>query len=129
MPEGAAPFEAGVCIWVEGEESCPAEFSERTVYYDEVDDTRSCSACSCGDPTGSCSEPEVRLHPNNSCACVSAGSCNVGTTCEQLGFDDVNSMDLRVPPELQGQASCEPSDVGPAGDATPSGATTVCCAS
>jgi hypothetical protein len=53
LPE-MADSSAPICIYQEGDVDCPAAspFTERTVSYRDFEDTRACSDCSCGTPTG-----------------------------------------------------------------------------
>lgn len=66
LPEMADP-RAPICIYQDGDVECPASspFSERTVSYRDVDDTRACSDCSCGTPfgDGACGETVVFSTP------------------------------------------------------------------
>jgi hypothetical protein len=64
VPKVAAPFEAGVCIWAEGDLECPAgsDFSNREVRGAGLLDSRACSDCSCGPASGEdCDDAVVRL--------------------------------------------------------------------
>jgi hypothetical protein len=45
----SAPLASPSCIWAEGDLACPAgDYSEREVVHRGIEDTRSCSECSCG---------------------------------------------------------------------------------
>jgi hypothetical protein len=66
VPELDNPLET-FCIYRDGDNACPSgPYTERTLYYDTIDDGRSCTACTCGTATGSCTgtwtscEPPVR---------------------------------------------------------------------
>lgn len=59
MDETCAPVVpdafADTCIAQTGDVQCPVSpYSERAVYYGDFADTRSCSECTCGTPTGTC---------------------------------------------------------------------------
>ncbi len=50
VPELSAGFISAHCVYTEGDVPCPVgtDFSNRTVYFAEITDTRDCSSCSCG---------------------------------------------------------------------------------
>lgn len=63
------PFAATSCIWTEGATQCPAgDYVERDIIYRSVDDTRSCSECSCGGAQNVACEGQIavsRSWPNH----------------------------------------------------------------
>lgn len=55
MPIAPEGFEDSLCIYMEGENECPAgDFSEQFIHYSGVDDTRNCSSCQCGMAAATC---------------------------------------------------------------------------
>ncbi len=117
-PEGLP--DAPLCITHEGEHGCPADFGVRSVLQGGVNDDRGCSSCSCGAPTGlSCDglELEDAIFPEDSGPVTMDGNCTFAGLAGEFCFE----------PDLVG--SCAASGGDAQGAATPSGATTVCCAS
>ncbi len=129
---GASCIDAGgtgsVCVWQAGDHACPAgDFSERTVYFrGDISDGRSCTACSCGTPQGSCPTTEARLHEGYYCNGPSVGirqNCEeacFGPGCETYAISAGLSLGAA-------QASCEPSTSEVQGAATGTDPVTVCC--
>ena len=67
----AAGFTA--CIAHEGDVACPAGYSpymEKHVFYGGVDDTRSCSACTCGAPAGGACSALVSVYSDAACSAL-----------------------------------------------------------
>lgn len=58
------------CVWITGEHSCPANFtySRRVMYEQEPKDSRSCSACSCGEPVGGACIANFRVFKDSGCS-------------------------------------------------------------
>ena len=73
--------EAGfaTCIWIKGDVTCPSEWPNKHAAYEDVDDTRSCAACVCGDPTGGDCTVTASVFANDTCSPSAAGSGVVGT--------------------------------------------------
>jgi hypothetical protein len=57
------------CVWRSGEHECPANFthSRRVMYEHEPKDSRSCSACSCGEPVGGSCTANFSIYKDSSC--------------------------------------------------------------
>jgi hypothetical protein len=116
--EPAEPFGPAVCIHKDGDEACPEGFPARTLVYAEFADTRSCTACNCGAPSGiSC--------PIN----TFAGACGnmgiplaPGNVCDNDNYYYV----ARLGPAIGG--SCPVSGGEPSGSLDPISPITVCCA-
>ena len=77
VPQPSAPYEAGVCVWAEGDLDCPAGFDDRTLYHSDFSDTRDCTACTCGSASGSCENASIRVRG----WCDVDGSICFGPTC------------------------------------------------
>jgi hypothetical protein len=129
VPAPSSPFKAAFCIEQSGAlATCPAAdgsvgYSSRFVYFATIDDTRACSACTCGLVTGaSCSGSVTQFQSSD-------GSCGNGQIVYPLGqtCDPVQQpADLELSVTASGGA-CAPSPSGPTGSATPSNAMTFCC--
>jgi hypothetical protein len=51
LPRPLSPFNAAVCIFIEGDAACPEGYDEPTeTYYTTVDDSRACQRCACNGP-------------------------------------------------------------------------------
>ncbi len=111
--------DAQLCIAHDGEHGCPAGFEVQSVLHAGAEDQRSCSSCSCGEPTGlSCSGLELvdAILPEHVGPVTMNGNCVLESASGELCFE----------PDLDG--ACAPSGGDAVGEATPSGPTTVCCA-
>lgn len=121
-------FESEVCIAREGVSGCPGDFPVQRTFATDVEDSRGCTACECGVPSGvvQCSA-SVRLSDTADCSnavisdvLVDAPVCQPALATMQYGR--VESMDV-----LSG--GCAPSGGEPVGEAVPTGEMTVCCRS
>jgi hypothetical protein len=118
-----AEFERNYCVWQDGEVDCPsATFTEKHTYYRELNDTRSCTACSCSGPNcnynwqvfnasdTSCSAPLLQLSSPNQCVEVNPSADK-----------------LRVGASITGDGKCAPSGGKSQGTVTADKPLTVCC--
>lgn len=127
VPKPAPPFDAGVCIWQEGEHECPADvgYTERTVHYRNFDDTRECSSCSCSAPSGSCPDASADLYFGANLLDtfqLEDGVCAILGSAEH---DQVTAARFETgDPEWE---PCQASQGGSTGEAIPTEPITVCC--
>lgn len=129
VPKPAAPFEAGVCIWSEGNVACPGgtDFVNREVRSTGVIDDRSCSECSCSGAIGqSCNDAELRfmgLHP-----LLADAAAEIDGTCNfvEHGSADVWTALTLVPGSPSG-GSCAEQGGNPQGTVQPESQITFCC--
>lgn len=124
VPNLVAPLEK-FCIYREGEHECPTgtPYGARTVYYDELDDGRSCSTCTCGSATGTC-QGAIQLTDNPNATCV--GEILVA----ELGYGactDTNTTLIAISGPSTPVGSCAPSGGQLQGSVARNGPTTVCC--
>ena len=119
LPDGAA-----LCIMRSGDRECPGSgpYTERTVFYTEIEDTRACSDCECAQDCDytwytfasadtTCETPLVTLSSvDEECAAVtpSGGAVRVGV-------------------DIAGNGDCAASGGEPEGSVSEAGAFTVCC--
>jgi hypothetical protein len=81
QPKSAAPFKTGLCVFKEGDNSCPiGPFSEKFVYFEKADDTRACSTCACGSPAGSTCDATVSVYGD-----AAVNNCTTELTTFQAG--------------------------------------------
>ena len=116
-----------VCVARDGEHACPDGYPLSDTVYREFDDTRSCSTCSCGAPTGDCTGYNVVLFAENACSGLGTATI-VPNTCEQSSNQPTQSGRLSAVPTLE-NAECAPAQPQPAelGGLSPQGPVTVCC--
>jgi len=123
-----APF-AKVCVYQAGTAMCPAgAYSVGHVFYGGVSDSRACSGCSCGSPTGaSCTGAQVQGFSVNTGTCGgTAVALPYGPACETLGVTVNGEQETTAPTANNG--TCAPSGGQASGTATPATPTTICCA-
>lgn len=118
-PQAEDPFDQ-LCIFQSGDVECPGEtFTERTLVYGGVEDTRACSGeCSCGAADSTCGG-SVQFSNSNACdnamSTVPAGACS-------MNFGEPFAQYV---PEPSG--TCVPSASSLSGEATAAQPTTLCC--
>lgn len=132
----ASPPPSGVplCVTQPGvAASCPGAYPNGpSVFYTGADDTRGCSTCTCGPPSGgSCSiaSPAVDTYGITDIKCVSpaASQLDAPNACAPLTGPD--AVMLIAVPTLVSAGACAVSGGGqPTGGATPTGAQSFCCA-
>jgi hypothetical protein len=130
QPKSATPFRSGLCVYKEGDQSCPVgDFSERFVYYEKADDTRACSMCECDAPTGSTCDATIKIYSD-----VAVNVCNT----EIASFTAGGCANLTGNPAVFGRAATITGPTGggcnvkagggqATGALTPVNATTFCC--
>ena len=117
-----APTEARTCISRQGDAICPeGDYVQRVLAYRDLEDERSCTACTCGDAEGACGAT-VTLKGGESCA---AGGPDEGPEDTCLTSDTpTRSVELEYNgPDL----TCEGSAVEAEGEVQPADPVTLCC--
>ncbi|HEY1690623.1 MAG TPA: hypothetical protein VGG39_00590 [Polyangiaceae bacterium] len=124
MPASSSPFSSGACVWQAGTATgCPAGYpTGPQVFYSGVADQRGCTACQCSPSSGATcmvSTPAIE-------------SCEDGTTFDAPSacapINTVEEVKLTANMTLT-PGTCGVAGGGaPTGTATPSGATSFCCA-
>lgn len=124
----------GPCIVRDGAHMCqPPYTTDATSYFDGTyEDTRSCSACTCGDPQGGtcqCQSPPcgVHLHYGTSCGGTGDAWLPEGGSCDTINTSFSNLAIIHVGSVLTNPGSCAPNQPTPTGAVTPTGTRTVCC--
>lgn len=116
----AVPAAWTSCIYKVGAgHICPAGYTDQNVYYDAFQDTRVCSGCSCGPPTGTCGGT-VRVAtgaPCNSETQIALGACApaAGVTHARYTATGPNN------------GACVPGSASLNGSAVPQNPVTFCC--
>ncbi len=105
-PATPAPF-SHLCITAPGAQSCPSgtPFTSQYVYYTGIEDTRSCTACSCGTPVNVCSA-------SGTVSFWTAYNCS-GTPTGTYTINDVNASVCQVLPMMSYYSTWTPSSFVP----------------
>ena len=64
----AVPPDFLLCIYHEGDTSCPDAYSDKHLVYGRFDDQRACSPCACGAPDGSMCTATLSVFKDNACS-------------------------------------------------------------
>lgn len=132
MPPASSPFSSAACVWQAGDHVCTVDgFSNKRLLYAGFDDSRGCTACSCGDPAGEC---EGRLWLRAAAGCE--GSVETIFTDGGCYASDLAVESAILPNSAAGcggscqtvvSAACEPQGGEPSGTIVPSEPHTFCC--
>jgi hypothetical protein len=131
MPVPQSPFHSGLCIMQAGNVSCTGQFSEQHLFYGGSMDTRTCSTCTCGAPSGGTCTATVEVY-------ATMGGTNCGGTPLATLHPTTQSTDcanLTGNPEVGSKKASFSAVTGgtcagtaqPSGTATPTNPTTFCC--
>jgi hypothetical protein len=108
------------CIYQGGTGAiCPAGYPDQSIYYDAFQDTRACSTCTCGTPTGTCGGT---VSVSSDAACNSEQQMNVGTCL--IAPDAVRARYTSTGPTNVG---CAPSTSNLSGSVAALNPVTFCC--
>lgn len=123
MPSPGSPFSDKPCILQKGDHTCPGTpYSQKTLIYEDVTDTRSCSTCSCGDPTGMSCTAVTTVYSDFNCTLGMIEVPHDGSCTETNYGPGSWRFDFTVD-----GGSCTASSVNATGQATPGEPTTICC--
>ena len=94
-----------------------------------IDDTRTCSPCGCGAPSGASCTATISIFPDGECTSAAIDAGSVGTAapvCVNLDAGEAPAVALavRLPDE---PGACQPTGGDAGGAAVGTGATTFCC--
>lgn len=131
-PADAAGF--SLCISQAGDLACPSDWPLKQTFYKTVEDTRSCTPCDCGAPTGGTCTALVSAFSDSTC------------TTTQVALKMSSSVSACVPVQTEGSpptspalggvtgskptyqpGTCLPSGGAPSGMLAPAEPTTFCC--
>lgn len=124
-PRPSAPFDSQICIYAAGAVACPSgsSYSNRIVRYASYTDTRACSSCSCGAPSGSCAGEVTLTEGPTSPSCGNILDANVSQGCHaETTGNAVNAIYEPAP-----AATCTASTGMVTGSLNPTQPTTFCC--
>jgi hypothetical protein len=124
VPVPSSPFQASVCIEQTGDVACPLTgYTAKYVYYGGVDDTRTCSTCSCGPVLGASCTGSITQFQSTDGGCTTAQTIyNLPLACAPLQ----QPSDLLLTLTASGGA-CKATPSAPTGSATPTMPMTFCC--
>jgi len=120
VPEG---FEDTLCIYMEGEQDCPAgDFTEQFVHHSGVVDDRDCTYCGCGPAPATNCTGTLNVFSSADCsgdpiANCSTNACTSGITGGQsvsVDYGESVGCPVMTPPAVEGSIA-------------PTGAFTYCC--
>ena len=135
LPKPKAPHEAGVCVRKDGDNTCPpGQFTQKHVFYTGATDTRDCTDCECGNPSGGSCTATVKMFKTptvNSCTIAGDLVATINATSQAAACADIAGNPLVASRQATFSAvsggTCAKSGGQPTGTAVPSGATTFCC--
>lgn len=132
MPTAAPPQSEAVCIWQAGDAACPSGwgYDDRTVVYQGIDDDRGCSDCSCGSPSGACTDGSVQFFGTSTNPSIPFPPqiASAPDGCAPILasiWTAVNAVWTGVLPT--DEVGCNPIGGTPVGDAIGTDPITVCC--
>lgn len=131
LPKPANPFKPRVCIEKPGDIECPmgSAFSKKSVYYDGLDDSRDCTGCNCGSPSGGSCEVTLTLYNDQAVGvCTNpVGSFKAGQCFNLSGNPGIYGYTDAVTKAPSG-STCQPTlTTMPVGGVSPKNPTTFCC--
>jgi hypothetical protein len=127
-PPQVAGFE--VCVALDGDEECVGStYTEKHLAFLGVDDTRSCSPCTCGAPSGGKCTATISVYANGACASDEVYGLTIDSTMPEWCFDVTTGplLSKSASPPTYDAGPCPPSGGAPTGTATPTSPTTFCC--
>jgi hypothetical protein len=125
LPKAPAGFENWLCIFAEGDLECPAgDYSEKTMLYSGVSDTRGCGSCICGAAPATTCTGNWEVFDNDDCTGNVVHTQPVSPYACSGALDGVGSFRIA----LDGGTECPiMTDTTPTGSIEPDGAFTYCC--
>jgi hypothetical protein len=126
MTAPPAPFEGHVCVLQQGTGGCPGgEYVIPHVYYGTAQDTRGCSACTCGVPAVACNaNAQVVLWARSDCdGGESQAVSPLPSGCVAPSFKMQGATFTTTPTD----AGCAPTGGQPIGGVAPQNPVTICC--
>jgi hypothetical protein len=134
VPRPQGLFDTAICIVQDGDVACPSGgYSQRVVYYQSVSDSRSCSACGCGNPTGMTCTGTFEVWDDWTCTSngttlTSPGQCAaLQPESTPMTGQFKASRSLKYTPGPAQGGSCPPIASNPTGSAKATQPLTICC--
>jgi hypothetical protein len=119
---------AQLCVYQSGDVACPTAVytNNRTVIGTMFADTRGCSACQCGTPTGKCSGGTVGLS-SDPAACASPVGIPVPDTCSAANLPASSAYEVMLTQVPTGGGQCVASGGVAGGTVASANLVTICC--
>jgi hypothetical protein len=117
-----------VCVYQSGDVACPSTSlytNNRQVIGTKFDDTRACSACSCGTAQAKCSGAGAALSSDPSCG--SPVSIAVPDTCSAVNIATSSQYNVQLTQVPTGDGTCAASGGVAGGMVAPANMVTICC--
>ena len=143
VPDPALPYIGGVCIYRTGEFDCPDGYPDQEVYYNDFDDDRDCSECTCDTVAGSCgaatvdlvgwnisggtTNPEILDAPNAFCQAVDGWTGGLPILANTMQSIATLDLDPGAFTPDDAMAPCPPVGGESEGNAVAADPVTVCC--
>jgi hypothetical protein len=114
----------GECIMLTGDQNCPSPYTNKTVGYATVNDTRVCE-CNCGTEDGTCGEATLELYNDSSCGGSPLVTSTASGDCfDASGYNGHDSYMITGGAYTAGTCSVQEVDTG---EVTVSDLRTICC--
>jgi hypothetical protein len=123
-PKPETGFATKLCISHAGDVICPGGgYGVKHLYYTAVDDTRSCTNCTCGGATGGSCDFTVTGYTSTTSSCT-GGAIIYGNGTKCAGVQQPGDFRMTV---MSTGGTCAPSTSTATGTAAPIDPVTVCC--
>ena len=127
VPAAEPPPGFSQCIYQPGKHECPSSYPDRHVFYNEVNDSRHCSACACGAPEGGNCSAFVESFQDAFCTVLAAGrTIHLNGACSNL-FENTGLGSKKATAPIYEPGVCEPSGGELTGSLELKGPSTFCC--
>jgi hypothetical protein len=124
-PSPAPPFSGHLCIAAAGDVDCPLDshYTVRHVDFAGASDTRGCTACTCGAPSGGTCTGTFSTYNATACT-LHTNTSPLSSPCAAV---PITTAALQASSPTPTGTTCAPSAVDPVGTIAPKTPTTVCC--
>jgi hypothetical protein len=120
------------CISNDGDLPCPVtiadKYTEKHVFYTDISDTRGCTPCTCGAPSGSECSALISIYTDPACMSQLGSATVTSATPICDDFPAGSTLGSKVAgPVTYTPGACQPGGGEPMGQAVPIWPTTFCC--
>jgi hypothetical protein len=131
-PNPGAPYQTARCVYKVADPpvtSCPADYTKGpSVFYAGMSDTRVCSGCTCGTPTGGTCSGTISVYYRPRCEGTPL-SFTIGQDCQEVNLVSGTASTIVGDFKVNKAGTCTTgSDAMLSGNVQGTGAVTVCCA-
>ncbi len=125
----AVPPDFSMCIYHEGDASCPDAYPDKHLVYAGFDDQRACSACACSAPVGSSCTAALSVFKDGACSALllSVPISSSSPSCVDLAPAGLPLGSKTVTALAYAPGTCTPSGGEASGTVEASGPSTFCC--